>query len=1038
MADIEDKIGGKAKELYTSTISTAASTIGAPPFLNKKTETRSPESPPEPPRQRRPLKPPVKATQVTQGPSIAERVARKSDPQYASQVAAAVNRNNPYVSNESKTALPQESRAINWDDVMIKKTRTAMRANGGAAAPSDNPATQTGSPVMQQPPPITTDFTSTEVNRPPANQAPSEGTPKRAFPASNQPSAPIRRTGPMKPTEPVGRDDEDSMSWKERISGMIPSLPRFHFRKSSSLGDFSSTIDAWKADEKTIQSPRRGVLGVFSPRKAIDDPPSLRATKVKDESTPFDKLPTSLRSLEQKCDPNRVFPLLTDEDMRACRSIGRTRSFYDVATLLFFLLGVRALPPFILLLSGGQTATAYLQTCIEYFADFLESWAPFALAAALLSALTNALVFERRVKSLAVERMHSITDEVHYGSLFLRLLTSEVTPTSTIEKVGTALEQQIFGKIQIVRLRNFVMSALLTLAFIAISFIQPVVHAVGSASLQILSLKEIRQWPPQWGALWESLNVSTEPIFQMISLTLKDGIQSIKDNPLRFAYEASLVLSLFFVSVLPSIEAKRKGQPTKTEEDEEELMAENYKSFTGQVSALGTSSSTRLALLSNSVEGMLERWRLARPPDADVRHSFNLHSFLKLCGYCLLSSVLLMLPVLTHAQLGIVPLLSQNQIIRWDSLFELAVVLYFVQDIVWKAITDVIKAKDAELVISGFLKSFRNALDERKKQLDSPGMSLQVQASISPVVGLAVSDLWAAHATRRAWAVRGANLECRSGEVLLILGDDSSGKSRLLTTIAETILSPPRASRTITRINRGSVAFGGLDVSKWDGPALRKRIGLVLNDIRMASNKAQIFSGLTMEEILEPFDGLRSFDPSHSPTPTERACITQALHITGLNASLLPRLPSKMATVVTANEEDLRPSHFGARASVLSPVDWSKVLLARVLSQTIFDNDSSSHTGGNFDNCLMGSLLLLDDVTSGLSEIDEARLLKNLRQTGAAVVVSSNHWTAGRWADKIVVLRDGAVVESGTHGELLTRGAQSLYASNWHAMTSMT
>jgi len=60
-----------------------------------------------------------------------------------------------------------------------------------------------------------------------------------------------------------------------------------------------------------------------------------------------------------------------------------------------------------------------------------------------------------------------------------------------------------------------------------------------------------------------------------------------------------------------------------------------------------------------------------------------------------------------------------------------------------------------------------------------------------------------------------------------------------------------------------------------------------------------------------------------------------------------------------------------------------------------------------------------------------------LRQSGAATVLTSNKWATGRLGDKVVVIQDGAIVESGTHDELLSLGPQqSLYASKWFAMAS--
>ncbi len=132
----------------------------------------------------------------------------------------------------------------------------------------------------------------------------------------------------------------------------------------------------------------------------------------------------------------------------------------------------------------------------------------------------------------------------------------------------------------------------------------------------------------------------------------------------------------------------------------------------------------------------------------------------------------------------------------------------------------------------------------------------------------------------------------------------------------------------------------------------------------------------------------------------------------------------------------MRRTSLKPRSTVLSPGEWSKLMLARVLAQTIFDNDNSLASDDKIENSLMGSILLLDEPTTMHSEIDEGQLYKDLRKTGAATVISTNKWATGRFADHIVVVKNGSIVEMGTHNELLARGPQqSLYAAKWHAMT---
>ena len=178
--------------------------------------------------------------------------------------------------------------------------------------------------------------------------------------------------------------------------------------------------------------------------------------------------------------------------------------------------------------------------------------------------------------------------------------------------------------------------------------------------------------------------------------------------------------------------------------------------------------------------------------------------------------------------------------------------------------------------------------------------------------------------SKRAWACRGSSFSCNNGEVVVVLGDDA-GKSQLLTAIAESSLVPPKHSRSVT-LARGHISIGGVDVTKWDKVQLKRKVGILLNDLGTLADTAQLFSGLMLEAILEPYD-----TGAVSMTSKKRA-IEIAMQITGLSDTLLQRLDTKLLTVVTSNEEELGTSKLRPPSTALSPAEWSKVILTKIIA----------------------------------------------------------------------------------------------------------
>jgi len=204
-----------------------------------------------------------------------------------------------------------------------------------------------------------------------------------------------------------------------------------------------------------------------------------------------------------------------------------------------------------------------------------------------------------------------------------------------------------------------------------------------------------------------------------------------------------------------------------------------------------------------------------------------------------------------------------------------------------------------------------------------------------------------------------------------------------------------------------------------------------MSNIRSLSDISQLLSGMTLHEILDPTISSGG-SKGYASNQLDKSAVVLASEITSISSTLGPRLPpGKLSTAVTANEDDLKRS-LNSTIYLLSSSDWEKIVLTRVLAQIISTNQV---IGSSIKQSMEGAVLLLDDMGIHMNEIQQARLLKNLRKSGAATLITSYRWSVGRFADRIYVLQNGAIVENGTHSELLDRGPQrSIYAARWKEM----
>ena len=679
----------------------------------------------------------------------------------------------------TKASTPYQKIGLN--ELMTGKTTRMIRANGGASQPHNyGPRESSVAPVkvagMTQgrgaPGPL--QHSSQTAPRPPPSGA------RGPLPKSDARGSPPRSSRPY-----LDDDDDEGQSWMAKLGRVLPPIPRmpslkFRFGgRGDSFRDFSSTVDAWQADEDTAE--RRSILNLFRRKRpeSYDQAPEVGRTKsVKNNAG---ELTPPLANLMDRCNYGKTLSLLTAADQSKCVTLGRFRAMMDVFCLIFILVGARQLMDLgaiHLPHSIAEIFTLTTPSILSALAPAMDTWAPYAFAGAFLAAQTNSLFFNLSVDPLIRNVGVAVREEAEYGSLFLRLLAATSSSDRVPEQMETAAREQILSNVGITRMKSFVAFFLASIVLMTTSFIQPLLAVMVRAPFGIVGLEQWRSWPLQWRELAAGLKSVLLPVYRTMYDMIGTEMNALRENPFGIAYEASVFCALIAAAFLPILVSRRSVQSVRNNESENESLDPTSAELSQHVANLGISGASRLSLLSddNGVERVLERWRMILPESSEQLSVVSTSSLLRLVCYGLVSGAILAAPLLVHGYVGISSFGSlTSPLVSWDSLFNLAVVLFFTHRLVWKAIEAVVLLHDSRSAITGFLGSLAVAVKERKQMLQSRPVNLQLQAAISPAAGIVVKDLWAAHTTKRAWAIRGANLACRNGETLVILGDDGSG-----------------------------------------------------------------------------------------------------------------------------------------------------------------------------------------------------------------------------------------------------------------------
>ncbi len=219
-------------------------------------------------------------------------------------------------------------------------------------------------------------------------------------------------------------------------------------------------------------------------------------------------------------------------------------------------------------------------------------------------------------------------------------------------------------------------------------------------------------------------------------------------------------------------------------------------------------------------------------------------------------------------------------------------------------------------------------------------------------------------------ALSGVSLTLAEGSVTALVGPSGSGKSTLATLV-------PRFHDPAS----GTVSIGGVDVRRIAGTELYRHVGFVLQDVQLLA--------------LSVLDNIRLAKPEASLDDVRR--VARAAQID----DRIMALPRGYSSVVGDD-------------ALLSGGEAQRVSIARALLAD-------------------PPVLVLDEATAFADPDSESRIQAALAQliAGRTLLVIAHRLASIAGADRIVVLDQGRVVESGTHEELLDR--QGRYARMWRA-----
>ncbi|MDL2253545.1 ABC transporter ATP-binding protein/permease [Ruminococcaceae bacterium OttesenSCG-928-I18] len=223
-------------------------------------------------------------------------------------------------------------------------------------------------------------------------------------------------------------------------------------------------------------------------------------------------------------------------------------------------------------------------------------------------------------------------------------------------------------------------------------------------------------------------------------------------------------------------------------------------------------------------------------------------------------------------------------------------------------------------------------------------------------------------------ALRNVSFTAQEGQITALVGPSGSGKS----TLAHLI---PR----FYDVDEGQLRIGGVDVREMAYEELMQQVSFVFQDVFLFKQSI--------------FENIRIGSPHATRDEVEQAARAAQCH------DFIEKLPKGYDTII------------GAEGVHLSGGERQRLVIARAILKNT-------------------PIIVLDEATAFADPENEHRIQKAFEKLmrGKTVIIIAHRLATVRGADKIVVMDDGVVAETGRHDSLLAQKGR--YARMWESYTS--